>query len=355
MFSIKKRLALLAITLLQVNQVFAYPEKTEYINSGGQSRTVSGPADQLAFGSIIFNTGSAVHNICNDRTVNYTLRSIVYEPVATWTGRIFQSTSAHTPIPLFESGVPGFSLTPMGGNTDLGYPANFSPLATAITTVWTGTQGTATRQVRFTAGVYLYKDENRLTGSTIIPGQTMYRYLCKDGEGTTQEAYNFVFRPITINGAVTGCAPVNNAVVIEMDKIAMNTIENTDNSTLIGTRQSTLTLQCDPNINVSVSIVDLSDQKNRSETATLTADSTASGVGFAVTGPAGRRLVFGPDGSAVGVPEQQKYFIQNSGNASASRNNPVSTQFGFSYVRKPEEELKAGSAKAVIGFTYSYQ
>ena len=183
----------------------------------------------------------------------------------------------------------------------------------------------------------------------------MYRYLCKDGEGTTQEAYNFILRPITVNGTVTGCEPTNSAVVIEMDKIAMNTIENADASTLIGTRQSTFSLQCDPNINVSVSVVDLSDPKNRSNTATLTADSTATGVGFAVTGVSGTRLIFGADGSAVGTPNQDKYFIATAGSASASRNNPVSTRFGFSYVRKPEEELKAGSAKAVIGLTYSYQ
>jgi len=355
MFSIKRKLAILAITLLQVNQVFAYPETTRYINSGGQSTTVSGPADRLSFGSIVHNTASTVHMICNDRTVNYTLRSIVYEPLAVWTGRIFQATSAHAPIPLFESGIPGFSLTPVGGNTDLGYPGNFSPLATEIRTVWTGTQGTATRMVRFTTGAYVYKDETRFTGNAVIPQQTMYRYLCKDGEGTTQEAYTFVLRPITVNGTVTGCTPTNTAVVLEMDKIAMNTIENADASTLIGTRQSTFALQCDPNINVSVSVVDLSDPKNRSGTATLTADSTATGVGFAVTGPSGTRLIFGADGSAAGTPNQDKYFIATASSASASRNNPVSTRLNFSYVRKPEEELKAGSAKAVIGLTYSYQ
>ena len=355
MFSIKSKLALLAITLLQVNPVLAYPETTIYISNGGRTIEMSGPADLSPFGRIMGNTGSTVNNICNNRTVNYTLRSIVYEPVAVWTGRIFQATSSHSPIPLFESGVPGFSLTPMGGNTDLGYPANFSPLATEITTVWTGTQATATRLVRFTSGAYVYKDETRFTGSTVIPQQTLYRYLCKDGDGITQEAYTYVLRPITINGTVTGCTPTNTAVVLDMDKIAMNTIENADASTLIGTRQSTFALQCDPNINVSVSVVDLSDPKNRSNTATLTADSTATGVGFAVTGPSGTRLIFGADGSAAGTPNQDKYFIATASSASASRNNPVSTRLNFSYVRKPEEELKAGSAKAVIGLTYSYQ
>ena len=355
MSSINSKLALLTIALLHVNQAFAYPETTMYISASSGSINISGPADRLTFGSVIHNTGSRVSNICNNRTVNYTLHSIVYEPVAIWTGRIHQESSSHVPIPLFESGISGFSLTPMGGNTDLGYPGNFRPLDTEIKTIWTGSQPTASRVVRFTSGAYVYKDENRFTGNTVLPQQTMYRYLCKDAEGTTQEAYNFVFRSMAVNGEVTGCAPVNSAVVLDMDKIAMDTLANADASTLIGTQQSTFTLQCDPNINVFVSVVDLSDQKNNSNTATLTADSTATGVGFAVTGPSGTRLMFGPDGSAVGTPGQTKYYIQNSGSASASRNNPVSTRFGFSYVRKPEEELRAGTAKAVIGLTYSYQ
>lgn len=358
MYFIKKYLSVLVITLIQINQAFAYPEFNYPMNNSDPTLNVSGPADRLDFGTVIHNSGSSTNTICNSKDVNYTLTSIVYESLATWTGRTYQATLAHAVIPLFESGVTGFSLTPMGGPINQGYPANWSPFPPETKTAWSGYQDNANRVAnghRVNSGVYVYKDEQRFTGNAVIPQQTMYRYLCKDSYGTTQEVYNFYLRPFNIVGTVTGCTPANSAVVLDMNKIAQSAIENADPSTLIGTKKSMFALQCDPNIDVFVSIVDLSDQTNKTDTATLTADSTATGVGFAVTGPSGKRFLFGPDGSAKNVPGQTKYYIQNSGSASASRNNPVSTQFGFSYVRKPGQEVKPGTAKAVIGLTYSYQ
>ena len=355
---IQKNLSILFISLIQINQAFAYPEFWQYMNNTAPTLNVSGPADKKDFGEVIYNSGSSTPTICNSNDVNYDLRSIVYEPLATWTGRTYQASSAHPVITLFESGIPGFSLSPVGGNLDDGPSKNYQPLAAAIKTVWNGYKNNNNRVSsghRVVTGAYVYKDENRFTGNTVIPKQTMYRYLCKDANGTTQEAYYFDFRPLNVEGTVTGCTPANSAVVLDMDKIAQSTIENADPSTLIGTKQSTFSLQCDPNINVFFSIVDLSDQKNSSDTATLAPGSTASGVGFAITTSAGTRVQFGPDGSANNIPGQRKYFIGNAGTASSSRHNPVNTRLGFSYVRNPDQEIKPGTAKAVIGLTYSYQ
>lgn len=342
---------------LQANQVFSYPENNLNVNSNG-SIQISGPADRRPFGTIINNTGSRIYNICNSRVISYTLSSIEYVPQLEWTGKMFQSSSAHVPIPLFNYDVEGLSLTPMGGNTDLGYPGNYSPLPTERTTVWTGSRDDTERRgwpYRVTTGAYIYKDETRLTGNTTLPQKTMYTYLCKDANGTIQEAYNVIIPSINLVGTVTGCTPTNNTVVVEMDKIAIGRLENADPSTLMGTKPLTFSLQCDPNIDLFVSFVDLSNQANKSETAELTQDSTASGVGFAITGPTGRRFQFGPDGSATNVPGQTKYYIQNSGTASPSQNNLITTRFGFSYVRDLEKILKPGTAKGIIGITYSYQ
>lgn len=358
MHFVNKSLSIVIIALFQINSAFAYPEFSYYMNSGASSFDISGPADKREYGKVVYNSGSSNYNICTSKEVNYTLSSVVYENLGTWTGRTHQESSAHPVIPLFESGVKGVSLTPVGGPFYEGFPANYSPLGTETKTVWSGYQENAYRTAngfRAQTGVYIYKDEQRIAGATVIPQQRMYRYLCKDASGTTQEVYNFDFRPVTMTGTVTGCTPTNSAVVLDMDKVAEGTIKNADSSTLINTKKSMFSLQCDPNIDVFISFVDLSDQTNVTETAKLTADSTAKGVGFAVTGPTGKRLRFGPDGSATNVPGQQKYYIQNSGSASASRNNPVSTQFGFSYVRNPDEDVKSGTAKAVIGLTYSYQ
>ncbi|MEX5986826.1 hypothetical protein ACON3F_17375 [Providencia hangzhouensis] len=138
-----------------------------------------------------------------------------------------------------------------------------------------------------------------------------------------------------------------------MEKIPASIIEKADASENISLKRQSFSLQCDPNINVYVSIVDLSDTTNKTTVSTLTADSSASGVGYAVIGLSGQRLQFGPDGSAPNIPGQQKYYIQRSG--TAEKNNPISFSLGFGYVRKPEEEFKTGTANAMIGLTYSYQ
>jgi len=348
----------MAFISLPFSQVSASLEFDKKLSSPG-TFNVSGPADADGYGSIVYNSGSSnSQRICNSSSVNYNLTKVLSVPVATWTGRTFQDTSSHPVISLFESGILGFSLSPMGGLTDSGYPTNWQPLSPDTTTIWTGNKANASRissGLRITSGVYVYKDETRFSGSEQIPEQTVLRYLCQDSSGVTQEIYNYILSPITVIGTVTGCTPDSSTAIIDMDKIAQSTIEKADSSTLIGTKKYTASLSCDPNINVSVSIVDLSDTSNNTNIANLTSDSTAKGVGFAVTGPSGNRLRFGPDGSATGVPGQLKYFIQRAGSASPSRNNRVSTQFGFSYIRKSDEIVKSGTAKAVIGLTYSYQ
>lgn len=357
MCDFKKIISSVILFSLSCSQALAYPEFDEKINYGG-SFSVSGPADKSSYGTVVYNSGSSNQTICNSSSVNYTLAKIVSVPVATWTGRTYQATSAHPVISLFESGVNGFSLTPMGGPTSSGYPANWTPLSPNTTTVWTGSIANANRiktGVMMTSGVYVYKDETRFVGSAQIPEQIMFKYLCQDSNGVTQEAYNYKVGAISITGAVTGCTPDSSAAIIDMDKIAQSTVEAADSSTLLGTKKYTASLLCDPNIYVYVSIVDLSNKSNVTNIASLTSDSTAKGVGFAVTGSSGTRLTFGPDGSATGIPGQVKYFIQQAASTSSSRNNRVSTQLGFSYVRKTDEAVKSGSAKAVIGLTYSYQ
>ncbi|RWR01053.1 hypothetical protein ED28_16525 [[Pantoea] beijingensis] len=357
MYIDKKILSFLVLTMININQASAYPEFEKPIFVSIQSIDIAGPVDNMDYGTVVWATGMWTEPLCRSSDVNYTLGSIVYEPIATWTGRTYQATPAHVPIPLFESGVTGFYFSQKGGNARDPAPFNFYPLPTAPTTVWSGYIENAARVEKgfgMVSGMNLYKDEHRIDGVNIIPVKRMYRYLCKDDRGATQEIYNYVTRPIYINSIVRGCTPDKGAVILDMDKIAQGTVENADPSTLLGTKQSTFSLKCDPDVRVYMSIVDLSDTKNISDTASLTPDSTATGVGFAVTSENGTRLRFGPDGSAANVPGQQKYYLQYSGTI-PSKDNIVNARFGFSYVRKPEQEVKAGTAKAVIGITYSYQ
>lgn len=342
------------IMLLQMSYSFAMPEVTYTTNYIGNIN-ISGPADKTTYGTIIGNSGSKNdQKICNNSDIEYTLSRIDYEPIAPWTGQTYQATSAHAVVNLFETGVSGFSFVPMGGFT---YTADsFRPLPTTTTTVWQGSVDNSSRissPKAVTVGVYIYKGPDRIMGSIALPSKIMYRYVCFDETGKAQEAAYVKYNTITVNSTVTSCEPTTKVMTLDMDKIPASSIENSDASVNIGMKKQTFSLQCDPNINVLVSFVDLTDTTNKTNVANLTPDSTASGVGFVVTSGNGQRFLFGPDGSAASIPGQNKYFVQRSG--TADKNNPMSFTIGFSYVRKPEETFKTGSAKAMIGLTYSYQ
>lgn len=305
---------------------------------------VSGPADSYGFATIFGNTGSRVYPICNNRKIDYTLSSIVYENSAVWTGQTYNGNY------LFNSGINGLALVLRGAMQ----PKPIHPLGLETETVWTGSMDSESRSVLMTSQVYIYKDEGRLTGTTILPEQPLHRYLCKDNDNVTQEIYTVMLRPLYIHGSVTGCTPNEGSRIVEMDKIPIATMENASANSYIGTKHATFLLQCDPNIVLKYSVVDLSDQSNTSTMAKLTKDSTATGVGFAVLGSNGSPRVFGPDGSAVNTPGVTQYIIGIAGE-SIGKTNIMSNTLGFSYVRDLSQNVKPGSAKAMIGITYSYQ
>lgn len=346
---------LLIICMLHSCQSFAFLENTINTNNIG-SIYITGPADKVEYGSVIKNSGSSRNNsICNNSDLNYTLSRIEYQPISQWTGQTYQASSANPIIYLFETGVSGLSFAPMGGLT-YNAPNDFKPLPSEKTIVWKGSLSNNSRitsPIKVTTGVYIYKGPERIIGNMVLPTTKMYRYACYDQTGTLQEITNVQYNSIQLYGTVSSCSPTDKIVTLSMDKIPASKIENADTLTNIATKKQTFSLLCDPNIEVFTSIIDLTDITNKTAIANLTPDSSASGIGFAVTGSSGQRLQFGPDGSAANIPGQIKYYIQRSG--TALKNNPISYTLGFSYVRKPEEEFKTGSAKAMIGITYSYQ
>lgn len=338
------------ITLFHASQAFTVPLETT-VNFTAGDIYISGPADGYSYARVFGNSGTRVTRICNKRTINYTLRSIVYENKSIWTGRTFRSSSSHEMIYLYESGVSGIALSNLGAIS----PNPTHALGPETQTVWTGSMDSASRAVYMTHQLYIYKDETRLTGTVTIPSQNMVRYLCKDENDVTQEIYNVVMTPIQIYGNVTGCTPKEVSQMIEMDKIPQATIENSSPTTYIGTKNVKFSLQCDSDVVLKYSVVDLSDQTNTSTVAKLTADSTATGVGFAVLNPAnGIPRIFGSDGSAMNSPGVTQYLIGTAGSSSGQR-NLMEHILGFSYVRDPSQPVKSGSAKAMIGITYSYQ
>ncbi|WP_426817303.1 fimbrial protein [Winslowiella sp. 2C04] len=356
----KKNILISSLVIsLQMSQAFAVVENTFRVSpSSGNQIDVTGPADRMSFANLISSSGSSAYSMCNSWTVGYDLARVDYVPRLPYTGtkRVW-AAGTYTNY-LFETGSPGITVTPYGGsrsaNADI--PAEFSGMPPTAAVVWRGNMPDATRKqnngIRLIYGVYVYKGAERLTGAMTVPEQTMYQYNCVDTKNVVQEINYINLATLQILGTVTGCTPNSKSAIINMDGVPISTAEQATESTLINTKQQTFSLQCDPNINLSYSVVDLNDPTNNSTISTLTSDSSATGIGYALTTQAGTRIQFGPEGSAPGIPGQQKYFI---GVAGTQGMNSMSHTLGFSYVRKSSEPLKTGSVKSLIGITYSYQ
>lgn len=331
---------------------------TEVVHAWGMgSIKVTGPADGLMnqYRTVFTVNGGNPLRACNNRTLNYSLSKVLYEPIAIPSGElIFTGRGGE----LFETGTKGLIMLMQMGSASGITPANMNatPLPSTPLVVWSGWQPNSSRLngFRWLPTITMVKGKDRIESGTVIPRQSLYTLTCFDPNGVAREINTIVLGEITVESTVTTCAPDANIKTINMAGVPIANIQNAGSSTLIATKQQTFGLKCDPNIQLKYSIVDLNDPTNRTTTSTLTDDSTASGVGYAITAANGTRLQFGPDGSAQGIPDQIKYSIGVAGNA-AGKNNPMSLTLGFSYVRKPEEEIKTGSAKSLIGITYSYQ
>ncbi|MGB2536215.1 fimbrial protein [Hafnia paralvei] len=340
---------------------WAIPD-TELLHSWGSDISLSGPADSPnnAFGKIIGASGQQRQVICNNNNISYDLAKIEYSPVAVFTTTVERAGSPTKPLYLYETGIKGFNYSPFirGDSFTSGITGNgvSNPAPPQTMVVWTGNMANS---YRVSPGfwvytvLYLYRGIDRTENVTLIPRQPLFRFTCYDKNNVAQETTTIVASDIHLNIKVSSCTPDSKNISVSMGGIPVSNIENAASSTLINTKQQTFSLKCDPNIQILYSVVDLNDPTNNTTTSTLTADSTAAGVGYAITSPSGTRLKFGPDGSAAGIPGQTKYFLGTAGTNAI--NNPFSYQLGFSYVRKPEEAIQAGSAKSLIGITYSYQ
>lgn len=347
--------------LFRITNAWSLPDTVIFINAS--ILELSGPADSsiYSFGRLLGTYDPSPYSpstLCNNSTITYDLGKIEYSPTMLFSG--YYSPRPWN-SPLFESNTSGLYLTAgIWTRGSITFPPNINNTAIPIETkvFWTGNVSNANRiagAFRFATGAQVYRGSGRIENMSVIPSQALYRFTCFDVNNVAQETATIMLSDILVTLNLTTCTPDANTNIINMDAIPVSTIENTDASTLIATKIQKFSLKCDPNIYVQYSIVDLNDPTNTTSISTLTDDSTATGVGYGITSPNGTRLLFGPDGSAIGIPNQTKYPIGPSGAIEGNKNNPLSFQLGFSYVRKPEEPIGTGSAKSLIGITYSYQ
>ncbi|MDL4454799.1 hypothetical protein QRZ34_27615 [Klebsiella michiganensis] len=110
----------------------------------------------------------------------------------------------------------------------------------------------------------------------------------------------------------------------------------------------TLSLRCDTGITVAATVSDQTNQGNTSNIISLSAGSTAKGVGIqAFYNGSNTPVNLGPDNSSKGNTNQ--FSITRT----TTQGQIVTVPLAFKYVRTGA--MEAGSANGLVGVTFSYQ
>lgn len=115
--------------------------------------------------------------------------------------------------------------------------------------------------------------------------------------------------------------------------------------TVASPQSFSLVFSCSSGAQVSMVLTDNTDQSNRSNVLTLTADSTAKGIGLQILNNRGALVSYGPDSSEP--------FTTNQWVVGASPNGPLEVPLTVRYIRTGD--IAAGTVRALATFTMSYQ
>lgn len=307
-----------------------------------QPMTYNGPADSVVPGNIIGSTWSATVNVvevfwCGVIT---TCKKSTMQPSSSAVSSGMTVTVDGMNYTIFETGVPGVGYI-IGLKDAKG--TRYVPLQTGVTQTYpaSGTSGIA-YQLGWTAKVTFIKTGAALkSGVYQIPTINAAVLTAYNNEVNTAQV---LISPTTITVTASGCIVGTKSANVNLGTIDIRTLPTVGSTSPSGSFNVSLT--CDANVAVSAVMSDQTTPSNTSSVATLTGDSTASGVGvqffYKGTGP----LMMGPDSSAAGTTNQ--FFIQSTTAAQT-----LSLPFQAQYIRTGE--LVPGSANALASITFSYQ
>lgn len=148
----------------------------------------------------------------------------------------------------------------------------------------------------------------------------------------------------TITVSAAGCTVGADRADINLGTLDVSTLPSLGSTSPSGSFNVNLT--CDPLVSVNAVITDQTTPTNTTSIATLTSDSTASGVGVQLMYN-GTPMPLGPDSSAEGATNQ--FFIQRTNFATET----LSLPFQARYVRTGD--IIPGTANALASITFSYQ
>ncbi|WP_392562434.1 hypothetical protein RHO12_02845 [Orbus sturtevantii] len=366
-------------TLLLLSPLVTNANSTQELSTTNNELNYTGGADAQQYRSIVLSSSQFSLYLCNSDKVEYNLAKIDMIPQIPYSNMTFQSGPSSYNNYLFESTITSYKIVPWYSSTKFN-GANMGPTNDLVprsiykqeTTAWDGRGSpimnddrkmrnniAATGGVRVNHGFYIYKGTERVPEGkyTLAPinGNKLMDYNCIDDKGNIQETISIIMKPITSIQTVTSCVPDKKIDKINMDPVALATLEAANSSGgTVGTKSYSFGLKCDPNVAVNFSLVDLLDTSNVSYISKLSNDSTAKGVGYTVS-YGSRALRFGPDISSAfpsGDTTVDRILIKRTEVSGA--NIPVSYSLNFSYA-PTGETLSQGTANSTIGITYSYQ
>lgn len=146
------------------------------------------------------------------------------------------------------------------------------------------------------------------------------------------------------NFASIACSVTQSAVQVTMPQAKTKDLASVGATT--GSTPFSLSLNCDPGVRVAVTVTDATIPSNRSNTLSLTADSTAKGIGYQLS-YADTPILYGPDSSIAGNTNQI------SVSSSPTSGGVYSVPLKASYIRTGN--INPGTANAKATFTMSYQ
>lgn len=235
---------------------------------------------------------------------------------------------------------------------DTSAPDSDAVAVTATPTTWYPTPnaarapGTDAIDARFRYVLYALPGEIP-AGAHVVPGaENFLRMDCKDSNGIMyQEMVGQ--KAFSVNVAARGCdvsSPAN--TYVDFGALSTDDFEAVGNTT--GTISKIIDLRCDPNVEIKVTLSDQTNPGNRTDIVSLTAASTAQGLGVQVVNPGtGIPYLLGPDDASPHNINQ--HVLGLSGPSGGVFNFPL----GFRFIRTGE--MTAGTATALVGVTFSYQ
>lgn len=195
--------------------------------------------------------------------------------------------------------------------------------------------------------VFVVTDEHLETGVYHIPYTILANTWSEYGGGHKGNNTSFVaINPVTITIKARGCTVNTKNLTYELGSISMRDMAVIGSTTKMQSKPISVT--CDTNVHLYASMTDQSTYSNNTDVLTLTPDSDAAGIGiqfFFNENPT--PVVYGPDISATGQPNQHLLHITTSNNENYILN--LSTRYITTGTLKP------GKANGLASLTFSYQ